>query len=230
MADGNSVKSSNNFNPAVIGPRIQKYRLKAGIAIDDLAKSVGVSPEVISNIEAGSQHATLPQLEVLGILFHKKVTDFWAEDEPEDEEPYPTLDVIALRQRIIGVLLKQARTEAGYSEQEVAEVAQISAEQVSQYETGQVDIPLPQLFALSSHLNLPINLFLENGVALADKSLGPKLTTLDQLVQFSNLPEETRDFLTNPANLLYLNIAVRLSELSVDTLRGLAEGLLEVTY
>lgn len=230
MADDNSVNNSNNFDPAVIGPRIQKYRLKSGIAIDDLAKSVGVSSQVVSNIEAGSHHVTLPQLEVLGLLFNKKATDFWAEEPPEDETPYPTLDVIALRQRIIAVLLKQARTEAGYSEQEVAEATQISAEQVSQYETGQVDIPLPQLFALSSHLNLPINLFLENGVALADKSLGPKLTTLDQLVQFSNLPEETRDFLTNPANLLYLNIAVRLSELSVDTLRGLAEGLLEVTY
>jgi hypothetical protein len=44
------------------------------------------------------------------------------------------------------------------------------------------------------------------------------------------LPKHVREFLLNPANLLYINIAMRLSGLSAETLRNLAQGLLEVTY
>ncbi len=53
---------------------------------------------------------------------------------------------------------------------------------------------------------------------------------LEEIARFYELPQEVREFLANPANLLYINIAMRMSDLSAETLRSLAEGLLEVTY
>jgi hypothetical protein len=70
--------------------------------------------------------------------------------------------------------------------------------------------------------------FLDQGIA-PDK-MGGQVVTLDEIAQFTQLPKEIREFLSNPANMLYVNIAISLSELSADTLRALAEGLLEVTY
>jgi len=48
--------------------------------------------------------------------------------------------------------------------------------------------------------------------------------------QFMELPRDLQDFVGRPVNLPYLTLAMRLSELSVDKLRGVAEGLLEITY
>jgi hypothetical protein len=44
------------------------------------------------------------------------------------------------------------------------------------------------------------------------------------------LPEDVREFICKPVNLPYLKLAMRLSELSVEKLRAVAEGLLEITY
>jgi hypothetical protein len=49
------------------------------------------------------------------------------------------------------------------------------------------------------------------------------------LEDFSELPLEMQQFISKPVNLPYLELAQRLSEMSVDRLRGVAEGLLEIT-
>jgi hypothetical protein len=65
---------------------------------------------------------------------------------------------------------------------------------------------------------------------MTPEETGGGAATLDEIAQFSQLPKDVREFLINPANLLYIKISMRLSNVSADTLRGLAEGLLEVTY
>ena len=65
---------------------------------------------------------------------------------------------------------------------------------------------------------------------LSPQESGGGAATLDEIAQFSQLPKDVREFLLNPANLLYINIAMRLSGVSAQALRRLAEGLLEVTY
>jgi hypothetical protein len=72
-----------------------------------------------------------------------------------------------------------------------------------------------------------LDYFIDQGIPF-DKPNGHM--ALEEIARFSELPQEVREFLANPANLLYINIAMRMSDLSAETLRGLAEGLLEVTY
>lgn len=230
MPNGNSTGATLPVDKATIAKRIRQTRLRAGLSMDEVGQSIGASADVVANIEAGQHDPSLPQLEVMGLIFNVPITDFWSAETPEAPKQYPTLDAINLRQRIIGILLLQARTETGQSVEDVAKRLNIPAEQLSRYEMGEIEIPLSQLIVLADNFSLSLNHFLDNAIAITDETLSQQLTALEQLFQFSQLPEDTRDFLANPANLLYLNIAMRLSELSVDTLRGLAEGLLEVTY
>ena len=81
---------------------------------------------------------------------------------------------------------------------------------------------------MSEYLNVSMSYFLDQGIA--PNQSGGQVATLDEITQFTQFPKEVREFLANPANLLYINIAMSLSELSAETLRALAEGLLEVTY
>jgi hypothetical protein len=46
---------------------------------------------------------------------------------------------------------------------------------------------------------------------------------------FLHLPAEIRDFMSNRDHQVYLRMALRLSELPVDKLRTVGEGLLEIT-
>ncbi len=46
----------------------------------------------------------------------------------------------------------------------------------------------------------------------------------------NTLPDEIREFIDHPANLPYLELAKRLSELDAAKLRAIAEDLLEITY
>ena len=47
--------------------------------------------------------------------------------------------------------------------------------------------------------------------------------------QFVDLPEEIQEFVLKPINRPYLDIAMKLSQMSVDKMRDVAEGLLDIT-
>jgi hypothetical protein len=48
--------------------------------------------------------------------------------------------------------------------------------------------------------------------------------------KFLDLPAPLQDFVCKPVNRPYVELALKLSELSVERLRAIAEGLLEITY
>ena len=213
----------------MMGVKIRHARVKAGLHEKEVAEALGISSDLVSNIELGQYEPSLPQLEVMAFLYNIPLSYFWSEDPIEKADwDFPTLEALALRRKVIGVLLRQARTEAGRSQEDLAQLLEVSPGQVASYEVGKNDIPIQQLETLAAHLNVSIDYFLDEGIDRT-KSNGRRVT-LDEISQFAELPEEVREFLLNPANLLYVNIAMRLSDMSAETLRNLAEGLLEVTY
>jgi transcriptional regulator with XRE-family HTH domain len=212
----------------ILGVKIRQARIRSGLNLNDIGKALGISASLVSDIEFGRRDVTLPQLEVMALLFNVPVVYFWSEeliDEPSRE--FPTLKAMMLRHRIIGVLLRQARIEAGRSQEDLARLLGVPASRIASYEFGRTEIPLQELEVLASYLNVSLSYFMDQGIRPGDEN---HVATLDEIAQFSQLPKNVREFLTNPANLLYVNIAMRLSDLSAETLRSLAEGLLEVTY
>lgn len=227
MPDVTDVKKAL-LRRKIFGVRMRHARTNAGLSLREVGQALGIAAGEVSELELGQRDPSLPQLEVMALLFNVPINYFWSEDPIESENrPFPTVEAIALRQRIISVLLRQARTEAGRSREDVASLLAVSLNQIEAYESGSVDIPLSHLEIIAPYLNVSLDYFIDQGIPSAQNG---DHVGLEQLARFSELPKETREFLANPANSLYVNIAMRLSDLSAETLRSLAEGLLEVTY
>jgi transcriptional regulator with XRE-family HTH domain len=213
----------------MLGVKIRHARMRSGLSLKEVGEALGVSAGLISDIEFGRRDVSLPQLEVMSFIFNIPVIYFWSDDPIEEfHKEFPTLEAMILRQRIIGVLLRQARIEAGRSQEDLAKMLGVPASRISSYEFGKTEIPLFELEQLAEYLNVSLSYFMDQG--MRPEETGGGAATLDEIAQFSQLSKEIREFLINPANLLYVNISMRLSKVEADTLRGLAEGLLEVTY
>jgi transcriptional regulator with XRE-family HTH domain len=133
-------------------------------------------------------------------------------------------EIIKLRQSAIGDLILQARSEADLSIEELAEKTGIATDDLQSYEKGEVPIPLPELENVAQALNNTIGDF--------EDQQGPAGSWFSQqknINEFLGLPQDLQQFVGKPINRPYLELAVRLSELKVERLRALAEGLLEIT-
>ncbi len=80
------------------------------------------------------------------------------------------------------------------------------------------------LDAALSNLKKPVEEFFAQG-----GELGLWLKQLEFTRQYFD-SGNLQNFIVKPVNRPYLELAVRLSTLSVDKLRAVAEGLLEITY
>jgi transcriptional regulator with XRE-family HTH domain len=116
--------------------------------------------------------------------------------------------------------------EAGYSQKDLAKVLECSSGRITSYELGRLDIPLLELEKLASFLDVPLSYFLDQGI----KPRGDRIAGMDELGRLAQLPQDVREFMLQPANLLYVRVAMQLSTLSAKTMRNIAEGLLDITY
>ena len=212
----------------IIGVLLRNARIRAGKSLKDCAAVLGCSPGTISQFEYGRKDITLPQLEVLAYFLGLPITYFWDKDAISEEEEMdrPFDKIMTIRRKIIGVLLRQARLDAGKNQKQCAEALSCSADRISRYERGQMDIPLPELEALANFLDVPIAYFLDEQTTPLSRETPKDVRGAETLVE---LPPDVRDFVSNPTNALYVRIAMKLSTLSVDDLRGIAETLLDIT-
>lgn len=88
---------------------------------------------------------------------------------------------IAIRNRIIGILVKRARTSAGKDQRECAEFLGCSSYAYAQYERGTQGLSLPQLEALAYYLNVPVDSLWDDAVAPAEEMQEESLP-LDQIL------------------------------------------------
>lgn len=223
------TEEAKTLRNKIIGVLLRDARLRAGKTIKDCAAVLDCSPGTITQFELGRKPLSLPQLEVLAYYLDVPLSYFFDQEDlsSQEEEPMPSFaDIIAARRRIIGVLLRQGRLEAGYSQKECAELLGCSTSRISQYEFGQRDVPIPELEALAKFLSIPFERFLDETASTLTNYWQLK----DEVERFKKLPPELRKFITEPSNILYLNVAMRLSEASADTLRRIAESLLDITY
>ena len=130
-----------------------------------------------------------------------------------------------IRQRMIGTQLKVLRNKNNVSVHDLSEITGIPESVLKQYESGEITIPTPHLEIIAGSLNIRMEDFFDQR-----GPIGSWRAQQQAIKQFMELPRDLQDFVGRPVNLPYLTLAMRLSELSVDKLRGVAEGLLEITY
>jgi transcriptional regulator with XRE-family HTH domain len=211
-----------------IGVLIRDARLFSGKSLEECARAVGVDQNKFEAYELGESAPSLPEIELLSFFLNVPLEHFWGRvtllKSEQSEKKFAPGQIVLLRQRMIGVLIRQARIERGITMDALAKQIGISPEILEGYEYGENSIPLPALEALASGLNRPIREFQDRygpvGV-WSNRQLSVK--------GFLDMPMELQSFVTRPINRPYIELAQRLSEMSVDKLRSVAEGLLEIT-
>lgn len=212
-----------------LGVLIRDARIAAGKQVDDCARIIGVSSERVEGFERGNEAPSLPELESLAYYLDIPLVHFWGQqslsmDERGKGDSDHLLRLVPLRTRMVSVLLRKARLDAGLSVSELSEVSGIDPEEIKSYESGKKKIPLPNLESLANSLNVEIEFFVDKSGLIGEWSRRQKT-----MQAFLEMPTELQNFVTKPVNVPYLEIAQRLSEMSVEKLRSLAEGLLDIT-
>lgn len=209
-----------------LGNYISEARIAGGHSIAELSEKIGISSETMGEYENGNQSPSLPELELLAYTLQKPLEYFIEGDThvPEGARPIVLDRFLGIRQRIIGTQLRKARVEAKLTLEDISRKTGIDADKLHTYEMGDVAIPLPELDALVSALNVSIRDFQDK-----HGPVGEWLIEQQQVNAFLELSDDIRAFISKPVNVPYLELAVRLSEMSVEKLRSVAEGLLEIT-
>lgn len=209
-----------------LGTLIKEAREHAQRSVADCAQVLNVKPEEFKQVEQGEFPISLPDLEALTIYLKVPMGYFWGTEELSEEFSQSDFDsLIELRQRVIGVLLRQLRLKEKSTQKALAESLGVDNKVIRDYETGKVSVPYLHLEQLGSELGVSIDYFL-------DGQRGPlgKHESEEKLRrQFNQLSPELQAFLLNPVNVGYIETAWRLSEMEVTKLRTIAESLLDIT-
>jgi transcriptional regulator with XRE-family HTH domain len=212
-----------------IGQRLNKLRELKRLRVGEVATVLGITSNRYKAYESGGQNPSLPELEVLANLLSAPISMLISHDEQPD--PTPKMDVVQaqkfmqLRQRIIATRLKKALDDADIPRKEIASALGITPKELAAYLAGRKPIPLAILEILCRVAAIAMQtLFGTHGL------VGQQLSQSERVAGFKQLPTELQDFIAQPINRPYVDLANRLSNLPVDKLRSIAEGLLDITF
>ena len=211
-----------------LGLLIRDARVAERRSIKECADAIGVKPGIFRAYEEGRRSPSLPELEALVYFLKLPISQFWGNetmsDAPSPMEADDISRLIALRQRMIGALLRQERTVANMSIRQVAAQTGISQSRLKSYELGERPVSAPELEGILAVLGTRIETFFDQS-----GPVGEWMNSQRAMQKFLELPEEIQDFVCQPVNRPYLELAMKLSSMSREKLRSVAEGLLDIT-
>jgi transcriptional regulator with XRE-family HTH domain len=212
-----------------LGILLYDARLASRRSVEECAAVISVTPEEYQEFESGKSSPSLPALEALAYFLEIPIEHFWGQ-EARSGKAVPLTDensrrLNSLRNRFIGAHLRQKRVAREFSLEQMAATAGLTEEQLKRYELGQDPIPLPLLEVLAEALSLRVeDLFDQHG------PIGHWRARQEAARQLAEMPPHLQEFVLKPVNRPYIELAIRLNDLSVEKLRSIAEGLLEITY
>ncbi len=198
-------------------------------SLEECAQAAGVTPEQFQEFEKGIRAPSLPQLELLALYLDVPLEHFWGKKSlSEASSPQAVQEkerMVMLRNRVIGTNLRLERNKANLSYPEIQERTGIGEEQLKRYEMGEASIPATELELLANALDIPVEHFYDR-----HGPIGKWRSQQGTYLKFLDLPPDIQQFVCKPVNRPYLELAMRLSDLSAEKLRAVAEVLLEITY
>ena len=212
-----------------LGVLLRDARLASRKTLQECGEAIGVTKGVFKSYEEGRRSPSLPELEILVYFLKLPINHFWGNEAISDDAPSTApLDLprlLLLRQRMIGALLRQEREKANVSVRTLAHETGISGARLKAFELGERRIPVPDLEVLLGALHSRVeDLFDQVG------PVGQWMSEQKAIRDFLKLPADLRAFASQPVNIPYLELARKLSSLSTDRLRSVAEGLLDITF
>ena len=223
------TKTQITIRTKKLGVLIRDARLAARRSVQECAQAIGVRPGIFRAYEEGSRAPSLPELESLVFYLDLPLDHFWSREiKSTNTSPHQKLDLpklMAIRQRKVGALLRQERMNASISIRNLAQSTGIASSRIKAYELGERAIPLPELEILVSTLGGRIESFFDRS-----GPVGQWMLSEETVRHFLEMPVELRQFVSTPVNRPYLELAMKLSSMSRDKLRSVAEDLLDITY
>ncbi|MBI5842416.1 MAG: helix-turn-helix transcriptional regulator [Chloroflexi bacterium] len=211
-----------------LGLLIRDARLAERRSIKECADAIGVKPGIFRAYEEGQRAPSLPELETLVFYLKLPINRFWGREVISDAaSPVESLDLtrlIGLRQRMIGALLRQERNNVNMSLKHIADETGISQPRLKSYEMGARPIPVPELESILAVMGSRIDTFFDQS-----GPVGQWMSNQKAMQKFLDLPEDIQNFVCQPVNRPYLELAMKLSDMSRERLRSVAEGLLDIT-
>lgn len=222
------IKTQITIRSKKLGVLIRDARIASRRSIKECADAIGINAGVFRAYEEGRKAPSLPELETLVYYLDLPIGHFWSK-ETKSNSPLPieSLDLpklLSVRQRKIGALLRQERMNTSISIRNLAHETGISGARIKAFELGERPIPLPELEALVTSLGGRIETFFDH-----NGPIGQWLSDEEAIQHFLELPDDLRQFVSMPVNRPYLELALKLSSMSRDKLRSVAEDLLDIT-
>lgn len=125
----------------ILGVLLRDARQASGRSEADAAALLGIATEDYRAFESGAASPTLPQLEVLAYAYNVPMSHFWGSQTLADKrqehsvrEKIPA--IIALRDRIVGIQIRQARERENLTVAQIAEETGIDARRLRDAERG----------------------------------------------------------------------------------------------
>lgn len=223
------TKSQIMIRTKKLGVLIRDARLAARRSVQECAEAIGIRKSVFRAYEEGLRSPSLPELETLVYFLDLPIDHFWnSQSRSESVSRSEKLDVAKLllvRQRKIGALLRQERMKSSISIRSLANETSIASSRIKSFELGERAIPLPELEVLVRALGGRIESFFDR-----HGPVGQWMISEEAIQQFLEMPMELREFVAMPVNRPYLQLAMKLSNMSRDKLRSVAEDLLDITF
>lgn len=222
------TKSQITIRTKKLGVLIRDARLAERRSVQECAEALGIRKSTFRAYEEGVRSPSLPELETLVYYLDLPMEHFWSKEIKSGSIPrHARLDLpklVAVRQRKIGALLRQERMKASISIRNLAHETDITSSRIKAFELGERPIPLPELEVLVRALGGRIETFFDRS-----GPIGQWMISEETIQSFLELPMELREFVAMPVNRPYLELAMKLSNMSRDKLRSVAEDLLDIT-
>jgi transcriptional regulator with XRE-family HTH domain len=216
---------SNSFESLPeIGHQLIKAREAAGKSAKDCALVLGIPLKKYQEMETCEILPSLPELEsmayFLGVLPDDLLKNQTIEFEKQNVNTEQLQQFIQLRHRILSATLQLTRSQKNLSLKEVSSLSGISTARIKRYEMTSTPIPLNDLTALCKALETTLSVLFDQSGFLAERQ-----KKMESERSIHQLPVELQDFITDPENLSFLHLAVRLKETGIENLESLAAGL-----
>jgi transcriptional regulator with XRE-family HTH domain len=224
-----TIHAQVNLRTRKLGVLIRDARLTARRTIPECARTSGVTAGIFRAWEEGRRSPSLPELEVLSYSLQLPLRHFWGKDATSDDvSPTDALNLsafVGIRHRLVGALLRQMREKASISPRDLSNLSGISTRRLKAYELGERPIPLPELEGLTALLGGQIELLFDQ-----TGHIGLWMVQQKAIQDFLQLTPDLQNFVCKPVNRPYLELAMKLSGMSTEKLRSVAEDLLEITF
>ncbi len=211
-----------------MGVLLRTARTQRGESKKTCGEIIGVTSRTINKYEVGEKSPSLPELEVLAYYLDVPLERFWEDMAPDSQDKMEGLKNLAqrleLRNLKIGASLRMFRQNVSLSMKDVSEKLGLTTYRLKSYEKGSFAVPVAELNALLRLYDRELNDLVVDSGPIAEWAYAKKAGEA-----FVELPKELQEFILKPVNRPYLEIAMKLSQMSVDKMRDVAEGLLDIT-